>query len=209
MKETNYPLLEGIVLRSVAVQEGRYILTVFTPHEGLISLGTPRISIHEMRQNAAISLLSRSEFCMKKGRSEIHRLIEATQLESFDNLRDHFAKLSAAGDLLHSILLSQLSGKPAPLLYALLLTYLRRLTCSHAPALLVVSFQLKLLKHEGLFAWTKDIAHSIQEMTIFSPQDWLTVGVLMGSRSFSQIENLEASPHLLEQIKIVFEKLLL
>lgn len=204
MKEETF---EGIVLRSVAVQEGKRILTVFTPAEGLVSLATPRAYTHEMRLASATALLSRAEFCSRKGNSDIYRLREASLLESFDSLRSQYAQLSAAGDLLHAILRSQLSGRPAPLLYELLLTFLRRLTCTQHPLLLVSSFQLKLLKHEGLFAWTQEAPSSLQEFASFSQDDWQNLGLLTDSRSFAEIESVMA-PRLAEKVGAFFEKLI-
>ncbi len=198
--------LEGIVLRSIPVREGRHILTVFTPYEGLIGVAAPRSSVHEMRQNAATALLSRSEFCIRKGRaSDIYRLLEATLIESFDKLRQEYALLSAAGELIQSILRSQLAGKPAPLLFELLLTYLRRLSCTAHPHLLTISFQLKLLKHEGLFA---SASPSTQEYAGFSPDDRRCLALLADSRSFAEIESTSLSPYLSEKVGALFEKLI-
>lgn len=205
MKEETF---EGIVLRSVAVQEGKRILTVFTPQEGLVSLATPRTFTHEMRLAAATALLSRSEFCCRKGNSDIYRLREASLIESFDSLRSQYAQLAAAGDLLHTVLRSQMAGRAAPLLYELLLTYLRRLTCTQHPLLLTISFQLKLLKHEGLFAWTHEIPASMHELANFSKDDWENLGLLTGSRSFSEIESVPAAPSLGQQVSALFEKLI-
>jgi DNA repair protein RecO (recombination protein O) len=205
MKEETF---EGIVLRSVPVQEGKRILAAFTPGEGLVSVATPKTFTHEMRLASATALLSRSEFCCRKGNSDIYRLREACLLESFDGLRASYSKLSAAGDLLHAILRSQLAGRPAPLLYELLLTYLRRLNSTQHPLLLVISFKLKLLKHEGLFAWTRDIPPPVQELASFSIEDWLHLGLLVGSRSFAEIESVAASPDLAEKVASLFEKLI-
>ncbi len=200
--------LEGIVLRSVALQEGRCILTLFTPQEGLASVATPRTFAHEMRLASATALLSRSEFCCRKGNSDIYRLREAHQIESFDGLRTQFAKISAAGELLHLILRSQLSGRPAPLLYELMLAYLRRLTSSQHPLALVISFQLKLLKHEGLFAWTHALPRTMQELASFTEDDWLNLGLLTGSRSFTEIEAVSVTPPLGEKVSALFETLI-
>ncbi len=197
--------LEGIVLRSVAVQESRHILTLFTLQEGLLSLATPRTSVHQMRQNAATALLSRSEFCLRKGRtSDVYRVLEASLIEAFDDLRNNFSQLSAAGEIIHLILRSQLPGKPAPMLYALLLTYLRRLCKSPHPLLLTISFQLKLLKHEGLFTSTSS---SLSELGSFSQDDWNRICLLTESRSFAEIENSTISAYLAEKVGKLFDQL--
>ncbi len=199
---------EGIVLRNTAIQEGRHILTVFTPVEGILSLATPRISIHEMRLIAATTLLSRAEFSYRKGRGDIYRIMEASLLESFDSLRTQLSQLSAAGELLHLILRSQLFGKSSPLLYQLTLVYLRRLTSTKHPLSLVMSFHLKLLKHEGLFCWTPKIPSPIEEITDFSEEEWRVIATLTDSRFFDAIERIEISPLLMEKIRLLFEKLI-
>jgi len=160
-----------------------------------------------MRLAAATALLSRSEFCVRKGNSDIYRLREASSLESFDSFRTQFSQLAAAGDLVQLILRSQFSGKPAPLLYQLFLTYLRRLALCQNPSCLIASFQLKLLKHEGVFAWSPAIPSSL-DWACFSSQEWETIGYLTGSRSFAEIENLPLPPLLPEKAAVLFEKLI-
>jgi DNA repair protein RecO len=205
MKEETY---EGVVLRNVVVQEGRHILTVFTLQEGVLSLATPQLSIHEMRLRTATTLLSRAEFCCRRGRGDIYRLLEASLLESFDSLRTQFSQLAAAGEFLHLILRSQLAGKPAPLLYELMLSYLRRLTITQHPLALVISFHLKLLKHEGLFGWTPIIPSIMQELASFSQEEWRCLGAWTDSRSFSEIESVTATPFLVEKVRTLLENLI-
>ena len=67
-------------------------------------------------------------------------------------LRNKLSSLQAAGQLAQAILHSQLPGKPTPQLYLLFRAYFKQIHAFEDPANLIVSFKLKLLKHEGLMA---------------------------------------------------------
>ena len=60
--------------------------------------------------------------------------------------------MDSASALAQAILSSQMPLKPAPALYALLLSYVKHLPQFAQPAPLLSSFYLKTLLHEGLYA---------------------------------------------------------
>jgi len=144
---------EGIILRAVPFRDYDHILTLFTPEAGIMTL-----IVHGSRskrrgvQGLCIPLTKVQAVYREKG-GEIFSCQEIALVESYSHLRTELSRLEAACDLLHAVRCSQLAGKPAPLLYALLCYFLERIPHAPYPAALAVCFRIKLLKHEGLAAF--------------------------------------------------------
>jgi DNA repair protein RecO (recombination protein O) len=187
---------EGIILRVIPLNDSKRILTAFLPHEGIISLSARAISPSLGRLTAATSPLSRSELIYRRGRGEVHKLIEATLLSDHLILRSCAERLECAGEILQLLLRTQLPGKPSPLLYELTKAYLDRLQTTTSPKNLVTSFFLKFLKHEGLFLWTELVPPD------FNKEEWKLAERLVNSRSFQEIETIDNTKNLINKIKI-------
>ena len=144
--------VEGVVLKSIPFKESDRILSVFTPNRGIISLFVKRLSKSRLSILNLTSPLCRGEFVFRKGRSDLYRFIDGTIIDLHLKVRRSYKHLKCAGKMLNAILTSQMPGKSAPALYALLISYLKHLSDFSDPIVLWASFQLKLLKHEGLLA---------------------------------------------------------
>ena len=144
---------EGIILRAIPFRDYDHILTLFTPDAGVMKL-----LVHGSRskrrgvQGLCIPLTKVEAVYREKG-GEIFSCQEIVLLESYAHLRTELSRLEAACDLLHAVCCSQLEGKPAPCLYALLCFFLERISHALFPTSLAVCFRLKLLKHDGLAAF--------------------------------------------------------
>jgi len=149
---------EGIVLKTLDYKESERIITLFTPHEGIISVIVKRLSKKKPHLINLTSPLCRAEVLYRRGKSDLCLFLDGTILDLNLPLRKSYSTLQLGGKMLRAISLSQFPGKPAPLLYKLLLFYLKELPDFPDPEILWASFQLKLLKHEGLLFISKTCA---------------------------------------------------
>lgn len=144
---------EGVILRVIPFRDYDQIITLFTQDIGILKV-LFKGSRSKRRGVQGICLpLTRVEVVYREKNSEIFACQEMALLESYTGLRKKLNFLNVACDLLQVVAGSQLVGKPAPLLYALLLFYLEKISTISDPWVLAMSFRLKLLKHEGLITY--------------------------------------------------------
>ena len=210
---------EGIVLRSLEYKERQRILTVFTEQFGLISVIVKGLSKKSHHLLALTTPFSQSAFVLRRQRSELFNFLDGTLLDEHLSLRGTFAHLQAAGRLGQAILRSQLPEKAAPDLYALFVSYLKQIPHLTDPTSLLLSFQLKLWKHEGHLELSDECSscqatptHYLQEgesvcslhakshAQSFSAKEWTTLKELLHVRSFQKLQTIPASPQLIEKI---------
>ncbi len=218
---------EGIVLRATPFSDTKRILTVFLPEEGMLSLATRSLSPTLSNLSAATSPLTCSELIYRRGRGEVHRLIDANPLEGHLELRTNAERLDCACEIAQILLKTQLPGKAAPLLYELTKVYLDKLQRCTKPINLLASFYLKLLKHEGLLHWTSHCAFCLERPVSFfckgeglcaqhrshpahaiTHSEWEFFGLLADSRSFQSMEIAELKPPFLERLRTLATEML-
>lgn len=141
---------EGIVLKSITYGEHDCILTVFTREHGVLGLFVKGGKRQKRHLQALCSPLSHAEFTYHNGKNALHRFLEGRLLSNPESLRSSYSCLQAACALVQSVSETQFPGKTAPQLFTLLLYYLERLPKATCHAVIVDSFRLKLLIHEGL-----------------------------------------------------------
>lgn len=141
--------IEGIVLRAMEYKDTQRLVTLFSP-TGLYHIVVKRLSSKRVGPLLASSPFSKSECIVQRGQSALFSCSDLSLLDDYSALRTRYAFMEAAGSLARAVLHTQLPGKPAPLLYQLLELYLQKIPLLEEQTPLVVSFQLKLLKHEGL-----------------------------------------------------------
>lgn len=185
---------EGIVLRAFAYRENERILTVFTQEAGLISLIVKRLS------SSLLSLASpfcRSEFLYRKGNTDLFRFLDGTPIDYHLFLREKLSHLDSASALAQAILSSQMPHKPAPALYALLLSYLKHLPQFAQPSPLLSSFYLKTLLHEGLYS---------ADHSPFSLEEQKIVHALILCKQFQELEKCDVPAELADKIHRFFKE---
>lgn len=145
---------EAIVLKTTPFQDMHQITTLFTPDRGLCSaIG----SYSKSPKGALFGLLApfnHIELIFKPGRSELLKIENGSLLNGHSNIRKSYDLIERGCKILDALLKSQLPNKPAPLLFELLKNYLFLLTEAKSSDAIVASFQVKLLRHEGLIAIT-------------------------------------------------------
>jgi DNA repair protein RecO (recombination protein O) len=144
---------EGIILKVVPFRDYDQILTLFTPYEGVIKLFYHGSRSKRRGGQGACIPLTKVEIVYQESRGEMFTCRELRLVESYPFLRDEWLHLETGCDLIHTISVSQLAGKGAPLLYLLLCLYLQKIPHLDDPWVLPISFRLKLLKHDGLVAF--------------------------------------------------------
>jgi DNA repair protein RecO (recombination protein O) len=150
----NYQKNEGIILHAIKYGEYDQILSVFTREEGLIKMIFKGAYTKKRAQGASTAPFTQAEFVYEKRQSALFVCHETALVNAHLSLRKSLACIDAAYSLAKILLTAQAEQKPSPLLYDLFVSYLIRIPISLSPAALVASFQMKFLRHEGLFGFT-------------------------------------------------------
>jgi DNA repair protein RecO (recombination protein O) len=145
---------EGIVLQTLNFQDYDRILTVFSQNEGIIKLIVKGANRVKQRGGVITAPLTHLEILYAKSKGELLKCHSLTLLNANLDLRKNLACLEAACEMTQAVLQSQFPNAPAPALYALLQAYLDKIPGMQDPNLLVASFYLKLLRHDGMLKIT-------------------------------------------------------
>lgn len=210
---------EGLLLQAIPCLGSQKILKVLTREGGLISLIAKKKSLLPMTNPFLIA-----EWIYKKGKGEIHHLVDASLSHDFSDLRCDFATIAAAGQIAQDLLRSQYPEKAGSGPYLLTTAYLQKLPHFSSPEILISSFRLKLLMHDGLLALQNECAncgsqatsllegesycthHATNHSILFLPNEWESLHQLTYARHFQILKEIEIDPLLHEKIKKIFYK---
>jgi DNA repair protein RecO (recombination protein O) len=170
------------------------------------------LSNRNLRYLALSAPFCQAEFIYRRGRSDLCTFIDGTPINENLQFRSQFSHLQTAGHLSKGILISQLPGKSSPALYQLLTTYFKHIPTFTDPSPLVLSFYLKLLKHEGLLelsslcsACSLHPATTLHEGESYCPQhrppsfipftaqEWTSLQHLAHAHTFQQLREINLS----------------
>ena len=183
---------EGIILRVIPFRDYDNILSLLTPDAGLIKLIYHGSRSKSRGMQGLCIPLTKVEAVYREKASEIFVCEEMRLIESFSNLRQELHHLEVACDLLHVVASSQLVGKSAPALYALLSFFLQKIPLTLFPLALAVSFRLKLLKHDGILAFPFICPACGQELLSeaypYADEVWCESHRHVGSKTWGQME---------------------
>jgi len=215
--------VEGVVLRATPYRENDRILTVLTPDRGVISLYVRGLSKNKPAVLNLTTPLCRAEFIFKKGRSDLYRFLDGSIIDLHLPLRRSYRHLEVACKILQAILKTQMPGKDSYALYLLLISFLKKLPEAKEAETFWATFQLKLLKHEGLLEIAEKCLScaSAPAMQIldgesrcagcgeehgfsFKDEEWKTLRTLFDVRSFNPLLDLKLSPSLIRGIDACF-----
>ncbi len=215
--------VEGVVLRATPYKENDRILTLLTPDRGVISLYVRRLSKNKPAVLNLTTPLCRAEFVFKKGRTELYHFLDGTIIDLHLPLRRSYRHLDIAGKILQAILKTQMPGKDSCALYLLLISFLKKLPKAKEPETFWATFQLKILKHEGLLEITKNCLSCASALAMqilngesrcarcggelgfpFKDEEWKTLCTLFDARSFDPLLALKLSPSLTNGIDACF-----
>jgi DNA repair protein RecO len=187
---------EGLLLQAIPYLGNQKILKVLTAEDGIVSLMAKTKSLLPFTNPFLIA-----EWVYKKGNREIHSLVDATLCNNLSNLRTNFETLSSAGQIAQDLLRSQYPEKIGRGPYALSVAFLQKLPQFAFPEVLVASFRLKLLMHDGLLSFEGELCG-------FSCTEWELLQQLTFVRQFHVLQSLAIEPATQEKIKNFFYSLI-
>lgn len=139
---------EGIILHAVPYGETNRIVTLFTKEAGVIAAIVYRATTKKAVPGATDPLAC-IELVATEGKGDLYSCRDISVIRQHLPLRKRLSSLRAGWAMAQLLRKSQLPHKPAPQLYALLEGYLEQIPSFSSPEVLVQSFYLKLLRHEG------------------------------------------------------------
>lgn len=146
--------IEAIVLHTIPFQDSHQISTLFTREMGLCkAIG----SFSRLPKNAlfgCLSPLNHIEVIFRPSKSDLFKIESASILNPYTPIRKNYDLLHQACGMLTCLTKFQFPHKPAPILFELLKSYLSLMVDAKSPEAILASFQLKLLRHEGLISVT-------------------------------------------------------
>lgn len=146
--------IEAIVLHTIPFQDSHLIATLFTREMGLCkAIG----SFSRLPKNAlfgSLTPLNHIEIMFRPSKNDLFKIESASILNAYASIRKDYDLLHQACSMLNSLMKFQFPHKPAPILFELLKSYLSLIADSKSPEAILSSFQLKLLRHEGLLSVT-------------------------------------------------------
>jgi len=210
---------EGIILQSIPYQEHSRIATIFTPDHGLVKL-----MVKGDRNTRLTSPLTHVECVYTPKKNDLHNCREISIVDANLDLRTEMDLLDAACSMAKAVQRTQLPQKEAKTLFKLLNIYLQHLPKTTHPNLLLSSFLLKLLKHEGLLHFPSRCSvcdsvapyvcagecfcesHAPPPSIQLSDEEVETMTVLTHSRSMEHLLPIHVAPELQEKIETLFDQ---
>lgn len=212
---------EGLLLQTIPYLGTGRILKIFTRESGLISLFTKKKNLGSLGSPFCIG-----EWIYKKGSTDLHPLKDASLIHPLLELRTSFHLLSTAGSIAQDILKSQLPITSPHHLYELLISYFKKLPQFKHPEILLISFRLKLLIHEGLLSLNAQctrcpenaqhllhgesfcIHHALGRGIEFSQTAWQQLHLLAFASKFSSLEHLSIESSLIEKSSLLLDSII-
>ena len=146
--------IEAIVLHTIPFQDSHQIATLFTREMGLCkAIG----SFSRLPKNAlfgSLSPLNHIEVLFRPSKSDLLKIESVSLLNAYTPIRKDYDLLQNACGMLNALIKFQFPHKSAPILFELLKSYLSLIIDSKSKEAILASFQLKLLRHEGLLSVT-------------------------------------------------------
>lgn len=202
----------GLLLQAIPYLGKQHILKVFTLEDGLVTL----------MAKSGHSPFYIAEWVYRKKRSDIYTLQDSSLLDGLLDLRQNYETLCAAGRIAQDLLHSQLPCKKNTDLYALVCSYFKKLSTFSRPEVLVASFRMKLLLHDGLLSIQETcttckenachlfqgesycLTHGPTPGLSFDADEWKQLLILSFARQFSLLQSLESLP--MEKIERLFKE---
>lgn len=195
MIETN-----AIVLKTQPFDESGKIISLFTKNLGIQSAIIKSINPTRLDLVQATTPLYEGCYHLKKGRSDLYKIIEVSSINYYHLIKQDFTRLTCATLILKLIIDTQIKNKPIPLLYLLTSKYLHELETSSKPKIILLSFYLKFLRHEGLF--------DLQSFCEGSNELITPVTILCFSLKFDELYEVELKDQDFEKIQNRFMQII-
>lgn len=142
--------LEGIVLKQIPFKETDRIVTLYSKEQGVLQFIVKRLSQKNLQKVNLVSPLCYGEYHLRGKEQSLLQLIDGSIYNLHLPIRENSKRLQASMKILQLLLSTQVQNKPSALLFQLVKSYLSQMTKTPHVEELLLSFHLKLLKHEGL-----------------------------------------------------------
>ncbi len=195
---------EAIVLKTSPYGDYNQIVTFYTQDFGLVKCAAKFSRSPKNKLSALLAPFNELEAHFLLRNRDLETLQSAALIHPHLELRSSLETLEAASLCLDALLKTQLPGKSAPLLYALLRKYLTLIPEAVSPEALSASFLLKLLKHEGVLAFEED--NFLPGFSRDNAAILLSLGIA-GSGSF--LKEIHPPKETLEIAKGLFDRLII
>ena len=193
--------MDAIVLKATPYEEDGKILKLFTGELGVVSAIVKKLTRKGTFWQNLTSPLTRGEFHLTRRNSELFTLNDGSIIDPHYEIRHNLGKLDAAFILLRAVLISQYPEKPTPELFKLTTVYLNRIKKDENPLRLALSFQMKLLNHEGLFPErAEDFGAPLTK------DEWQTLECLCHAKKFETLDLLTIEEDLFKKTVELFNK---
>lgn len=140
----------GIVLNGHPYGDYGLIAVVFTEKQGLLKFALPFQRAAKNKWRGLFLPLQEIELQFKLTLKELETVKQACLLSPHLELRNSLEVLEAASLMAKALLQTLPPGESSPVLYALFKKYLFLLPQAPHPSVLLASFKMKTLMHEGL-----------------------------------------------------------
>lgn len=168
--------VEAIVLKTLPFQDYHQITTLFTAELGLCNAIGSYSRSPKNPLFGALAPLNHLELFLRPPRNgDLFKIESVSLFNSHNELRKSYDQLHEACQMLNALMKTQVPHKPAPLIFGLLKNYLSLIQEAPFPEAIRSSFQLKLLRHEGLLAITNQCPICHQEPKEISIEEGRTV----------------------------------
>lgn len=192
---------EAIVLKATPYGDYHQIVTFYTKPYGLLKCAAKYSRSPKSKLAPLLVPFNEIEAYFLLRDRELETIQSASLLDPSLSLRNSLEAIEAASLCTEALIKSQLPGKSAPLLYALLKKYYQLIPEANTPEALSASFILKLLKHEGLIAF--------EEAEFLPHLDRSTATILLSlaiTTSGSFLQEIEPPKEVLEAAKTLFHE---
>ncbi|MGI0481307.1 DNA repair protein RecO [Geminocystis sp. CENA526] len=117
---------EGIILKKQSLGEDDLLITIFSPHRGLVKAVAPQARKHKSTLRGKTELLIVNHFSIQQGKS-LDRILEVDTIESYPQLSRSIEKITVAQYLGELVLNLALKQEAQPDLYSIFREHLYRI----------------------------------------------------------------------------------
>lgn len=195
---------QGVVLQAIEFRDYDQILLIFTREYGLVKLIVKGVRKRQKKGmgGTGYAPLQLVEILYKDSKGEIAQCVEISSVNSYLALRTDLNFLQSSCDILLALRLSQMVGRAAAPLYDLMLFYFEKIPVSPDPFVLSCSFQLKLLKYEGLLSF------QIHHEGLFTKEEEEIVQYLAFCQSYQQLILIDLTEEFRKKVERLFREYL-
>lgn len=215
---------EGVILSSIKYRDCDQIVTLFSFSAGMLKLFIRRAFKKQMGGFQSAPFVE-AEFLYSERCSELFLCQEISLINAHLALRTSYEILNSAALLNRALLVSQPLSQPAPMIYKLFISYLNALPTFSYPAILVASFRLKIMRHNGTLPFSSECnacglklhsayfdlsgiyccAHAPQRALKISEKEMISISYLVYARSFETLAQTFFDEKLEQKITFLFE----